>query len=86
MKNDDQLKECDECGSEYYASTSKMDQLCPECASILYGYDNCDHVFGEDKRCSRCYWDGSASEYIKQLKLQGEWKRGHCEQGRRSVL
>ncbi len=38
-------KICVECGSEYLASASKMMELCPECASVLYGYDNCKHIF-----------------------------------------
>ncbi len=59
---------CDECSSEYYSISSKMNQLCPECSSILYGYDNCKHIFGEDKRCSICYWDGSTNEYLENLK------------------
>ena len=36
---------CDECESEYYQDTSKMSNLCPECSSILYGYENCVHKF-----------------------------------------
>jgi len=56
---------CDECGSEYYQDTSKMSNLCPECSSILYGYDNCVHKF-EDGRCVKCFWDGSISDYIKE--------------------
>lgn len=35
MENSD-IEVCDECGSEYLTSTSKMKKLCPECASILY--------------------------------------------------
>ena len=58
---------CDECGSEYLASKSKMASLCPECAHILYGYDNCDHVF-KDGKCTLCLWDGSRSEYIEDLR------------------
>ena len=56
---------CDECGSLYYPSSSKMKSLCPECASILYGYPNCKHVF-ENGRCINCYWDGSQSEFVKR--------------------
>ncbi len=58
---------CDECGSEYRAETSTMDQLCPECAHWLYGYPNCRHEFS-DGRCRKCFWDGSVSEYLKQMK------------------
>jgi predicted RNA-binding Zn-ribbon protein involved in translation (DUF1610 family) len=58
---------CAECKSEYFAHTSKMKNLCPECAHVLYGYENCDHQF-QNGRCSRCYWDGSVSGYIKKMK------------------
>ena len=57
---------CDECGSEYFKSTSKMDALCPECAHILYGYENCNHQF-ENGRCRFCFWDGRRSSYIQSL-------------------
>ena len=55
---------CGECGSEFLKSKSKMQGLCPECASILYGYTNCKHIF-KNGRCVHCLWDGSRSEYIK---------------------
>ena len=55
---------CDECGSEFLRSSSKMMALCPECAHVLYDYPNCAHVF-KNGRCIYCYWDGSQSEYIK---------------------
>ena len=58
-----EIRTCDECGSMYYAMKSKMQSLCPECASILYGYEKCDHVF-KNGRCIKCYWDGGRSEYI----------------------
>lgn len=57
---------CDECGSEYLRATSKMKALCPECASILYDYENCEHVF-KDGKCKKCLWNGSRSDYIKYL-------------------
>lgn len=57
---------CDECGSEYLGSTSQMTMLCPECAHILYGYQNCDHKF-KDGKCIFCFWDGSRSKYIDSL-------------------
>jgi DNA-directed RNA polymerase subunit RPC12/RpoP len=60
------IKLCDECGSDYFADTSKMGALCPECSHHLYGYPNCDHAFVEG-RCSRCGWDGSRSKYIRGL-------------------
>lgn len=58
---------CDECGSEFYRTTSQMSHLCPECASVLYGYENCKHDFNEG-RCLKCYWNGEISPYIKSLK------------------
>lgn len=63
----DMIRICDECGSEYLASTSKMASLCPECAHVLYGYENCKHIF-KDGKCTLCLWDGSRSDYIKSLK------------------
>ncbi len=61
-----ELEKCSECGSEYYKASSKMMSLCPECASILYGYEKCEHVF-KDGRCIKCYWDGSKSRYTESL-------------------
>ncbi|WP_024857470.1 hypothetical protein [Ruminococcus albus] len=58
---------CDECGSKYLLSASKMKGLCPECSHILYGYENCSHVF-KDGRCEKCLWDGSESAFIKNIK------------------
>jgi len=58
---------CDECGSEYYQSTSKMASLCPECSSILYGYENCTHKF-ENGRCVKCFRNGSISDHLKSIK------------------
>lgn len=28
---------CNECGSKFLKSSSVMESLCPECASIIYG-------------------------------------------------
>lgn len=36
---------CSECKSEFYKQSSAMEHLCPECASSLYGYKNCQHDF-----------------------------------------
>ena len=36
---------CDECGSEFIISISKMKSLCPNCAHMIYGYANCSTVF-----------------------------------------
>lgn len=52
------IKDCDECGSKYFADTSKMTALCPECSHMLYGYENCEHRF-ENGRCVTCYWNGN---------------------------
>ena len=60
---------CDECGSSFLQASSQMSSLCPECASVLYGYPTCEHIF-VDGRCIKCHWDGSQSEYIKNLKEQ----------------
>ena len=65
MKVDD-IAICDECGSIFLRNTSKMTSLCPECASILYGYANCKHSFVNGK-CEKCLWDGSRSKYIKSI-------------------
>jgi len=65
--NDCITKQCDECGSSYFVDSSEMQSMCPECASILYGYEACPHDF-DDGRCLRCNWDGSTSEYVKKLK------------------
>lgn len=69
-------KACGECGSLYLADSSQMCEMCPQCSTIIFGYDPCNHVF-VDGRCSLCYWDGSASRYIKRrLKSMGlKWKR-----------
>ncbi len=43
-----------------------MANLCPECAYVLYGYENCNHRF-ENGRCARCYWDGSKRLCLKNI-------------------
>ncbi len=58
---------CDECGSSFFAGSSRMDALCPECAHWLYGYPPCEHTFA-DGRCTKCHWDGSVSRYVQTLK------------------
>ena len=60
-------KFCDECGSNYFNDSSEMESLCPECASVVYGYEPCLHEFN-DNRCIKCHWDGSVSEYVSSLK------------------
>ena len=57
---------CEECGSEYLKSASKMTALCPECAHILYDYENCEHVF-KDGKCVKCLWNGQRSEYVLEV-------------------
>ena len=66
MKIEKEVKTCEECGSEFLASKSKMSDLCPECSSVIYGYENCKHNIVNGK-CTLCMWDGSRSEYIKSL-------------------
>lgn len=58
---------CDECNSEYYSDTSQMSNLCPECSTILYGYENCKHEFANG-RCLKCFWNGNTSDYLQELK------------------
>ena len=58
---------CAECGSVFLRSASKMAGLCPECAHILYGYENCPHQF-ENGRCIHCLWDGSRSAFADRYK------------------
>ena len=57
---------CDECCGDYFAGSSQMLQLCPECAHYLYGYPLCNHLF-VDQRCTKCGWNGSRSKYILEL-------------------
>jgi predicted RNA-binding Zn-ribbon protein involved in translation (DUF1610 family) len=69
-----QTKCCDECGSDYFADSSPMSQLCPECSHWLYGYALCVHKFTEG-RCSKCGWDGSVSSYLRGLQAQLDEQR-----------
>ncbi|GAA0875598.1 hypothetical protein GCM10009118_20070 [Wandonia haliotis] len=62
-----EIKICDECESEYFADSSEMMKLCPECSHYLYGYENCNHVFSNG-RCTKCYWNGVSSDYVNGLK------------------
>ena len=61
------LKICDECESEYLGESSPMMNLCPNCSHFLYGYENCNHRF-ENDRCVYCHWNGNISEYVAKLK------------------
>ncbi len=60
---------CDECESEYFADTSGMEKLCPDCSHVLYGHPNCQHSFKNEK-CTKCYWNGRGSDYTDGLKIQ----------------
>ena len=62
------LNICDECNSEFNKESSEMENHCPECSLVLYGYPNCEHNFIEN-RCEKCYWNGKSSEYIEKLKI-----------------
>lgn len=59
-----ELRRCDECGSDYFADSSQMAKLCPECAHLLYGHPPCAHSF-DHRRCTACGWDGSRSDYLR---------------------
>lgn len=63
---DNGINTCCECESEFLTAASKMKELCPECASVIYGYENCNHIF-KDGKCVKCLWNGNRSEYIKSL-------------------
>jgi predicted RNA-binding Zn-ribbon protein involved in translation (DUF1610 family) len=65
------IKICDECGSEFYKDSSSMENLCPECSNILYGYENCEHELVND-RCIKCYWNGNSSEYLDKIKAESK--------------
>lgn len=66
-----EIRECNECESGYYADTSEMMALCPECSHYLYGYSNCEHEF-KNGRCSICYWNGENTKFILELKNQSQ--------------
>jgi predicted RNA-binding Zn-ribbon protein involved in translation (DUF1610 family) len=66
-KEIDKIKICDECESPFVVEDSQMKNLCPECSSILYGYQNCEHIFLE-QQCVNCNWNGNTSEYLRSLK------------------
>ncbi|MFC4805188.1 hypothetical protein [Filifactor villosus] len=63
---DKKVKICDECSRTYFEYSSKMAQLCPHCAHILYGYPDCGHVF-EAYRCVKCLYHHNKEEYIDKL-------------------
>lgn len=57
---------CVECGSAYKRSSSPMQELCPNCAHHLYGYENCVHQM-QDGACIHCGWQGKVSDFIISL-------------------
>ena len=61
-----ELSLCDECESEYYTQTSKMSSLCPQCAHVLYGYENCLHEF-HNTRCIKCFWNGNIPKKLNNI-------------------
>jgi len=67
MSADLKIGSCNECGSSYFSEKSEMASMCPECSHLLYGYQNCTHEMN-DGRCTKCYWDGSESDFIKSKK------------------
>lgn len=68
-RSEREQRQCDECGSNYFADTSQMHALCPACAHGLYGYANCPHDMQPSgpvaRRCARCGWDGSRSAFLR---------------------
>ncbi len=72
-------KRCDECGSFFIEGSSAMNNLCPECSFLLYGYPNCKHVFAEGK-CQKCDWDGSKSDYANDISKKNLYKNPHSSQ------
>ena len=62
-----EINTCDECKSEYFTDTSKMNMLCPDCSHNLYGHPRCYHKF-ENQRCVKCYWNGKTSVFILEMK------------------
>ena len=55
---------CVECESDYFEGSSKMTELCPDCAHKLYGHPNCEHKF-EKGNCTKCGWNGQTSQFLK---------------------
>ena len=62
-----ETQKCDECQSLYFVGTSQMAALCPKCAHYLCGYPNCAHDM-QRGRCTKCFWNGSTSPFIRTLK------------------
>ncbi len=68
------VKICDECESEFLASSSKMMGLCPECTSALYGYENCKYIF-EQGRCVKCLWNANKGNMLDSYKKRFELEK-----------
>ena len=64
---------CIECESDYFKNSSKMAELCPNCARELYGYTNCEHKF-DGGNCIKCGWNGNKSEFIRQKVIKDNGK------------
>jgi predicted RNA-binding Zn-ribbon protein involved in translation (DUF1610 family) len=63
----EEVNVCNTCASEFFVHTSKMKNICPECAHLIYNHKRCFHKF-ENERCSKCYWNGKTSAYALKLK------------------
>ena len=63
-----EVRKCAECWSDYFADSSNMMELCPECSHYLYGYAACAHEM-KSGRCTLCHWDGSSTPFIEGIKL-----------------
>lgn len=61
-----EINTCKECKSDYFTTTSKKENFCPNCAHYLYGQKECGHKM-KGERCSKCHWDGTISERITAL-------------------
>jgi ssDNA-binding Zn-finger/Zn-ribbon topoisomerase 1 len=60
---------CDECSSCFEQSTSRMTNLCAECAHLLYGCPKCEHAWAlapdGSRACSKCGWNGTLSAFLR---------------------
>ena len=67
--NKNEYSICDECGSEFLKSSSKMMALCLNVPTSYMAIPIVPMIL--NGRCIYCHWDGSQSEYIKGLKGNG---------------
>ncbi len=65
MPSEEDIRNCNECGSPFLKERSSMLTVCPECSYQIYGYPNCDHEF-ENGICKHCLWNGNRSKYLKK--------------------